>query len=112
MVRSIVNCLDDSIDRSSLPLGNNISSFLYSNESNIDFETALREFRRYVMTFNQGSIPARINHIEDNSFGSSNQNSKLRQFAQEQIVSSNSPFPAFNPQYAVLNPSPQTIIYR
>ena len=36
----------------------------------------------------------------------------MRQISQEQIVSSASPFQGFNPQYAVVNPPPQQIIYR
>lgn len=68
MVRSIINCLEECVDRNSLPSHYpSISGFLYRNGPNINFQTALAEFKNYTMATNMGSIPNRLNSLEDTS---------------------------------------------
>jgi hypothetical protein len=64
MVKSIVNCLEECIDRNSFPPQySSIGNFLYRNSPNINFETALAGLKNYAISTNKGSIPTHLNSI-------------------------------------------------
>lgn len=66
MVRSIVYCLEECIDRNSLPPQYpSIANFLYRSSRQINFESALGELKNYAIATNMGSIPTRLNSIEN-----------------------------------------------
>lgn len=81
MVRSIVNCLEECIDRNSLPPQYpSIGGFIYRNGPSINFQTALAEFKNYTIATNMGSIPNRLNSLEDTSIIYNNGAQVTKQF--------------------------------
>lgn len=67
MVRSLVECLEECIDKHSMPLQNpSVRNFLYRTADRIGFEQAIAELRNFGKATSPTGIPTRLHSIEDN----------------------------------------------
>lgn len=64
MVRSIVECLEESIDKYSMPQQNpSIRNYLYRTADRINFEQAIAELKNFSKTTSAYGIPTRLHSI-------------------------------------------------
>jgi hypothetical protein len=67
MVRSVVECLEESIDKRSMPPQNpSVRNFLYRTADRIGFEQAIAELSNFSRTTSPMGAPARLLSIEEN----------------------------------------------